>query len=224
MSTVDELRVFWTRDTFERARDELVTIPARPELYNDAQQLQALASLLIHTPEATIGGETILDYGCGVGRMSRALVRCGATVIGVDVSPAMLEHAASYVNSDRFRPVLCDGTDCGDVGEATVDGAICVYCLQHMSTWEMIHSVLTSICRVVRPGGWFVLQSAYDPGAPADSSPVGFCGVRQPVQQMLNAVTACRFEPIAVQYPFEESDGPVKQYLMTLVRSVNIFE
>src|SRR5262249_29871734 len=50
---------------------------------------------------AKIGPETVvLDYGCGIGRMSKALIeRYGCRVIGVDISPSMRALAVEYVGS-----------------------------------------------------------------------------------------------------------------------------
>ena len=40
-----------------------------------------------------VGGLSILDVGCGNGYFARALARRGARVIGIDISPRMIEHA-----------------------------------------------------------------------------------------------------------------------------------
>lgn len=48
----------------------------------------------------------VLDYGCGVGRMSKALIeRYGCTVVGVDISYSMRQLALSYVMDERFSVV-----------------------------------------------------------------------------------------------------------------------
>src|SRR5262249_33707894 len=45
----------------------------------------------------------VLDYGCGLGRMAKALIaRHGCHVVGVDISRNMRSMAAAYVDSDRF--------------------------------------------------------------------------------------------------------------------------
>jgi SAM-dependent methyltransferase len=51
-----------------------------------------------------IGPETlVLDYGCGVGRLAKALIeRTGCMVFGVDISQRMCSLALDYVDSNRF--------------------------------------------------------------------------------------------------------------------------
>lgn len=45
----------------------------------------------------------VLDYGCGVGRMSKQLIgQYGCSVFGADTSVSMRALAAAYVNSDKF--------------------------------------------------------------------------------------------------------------------------
>lgn len=45
----------------------------------------------------------VLDYGCGIGRVSKELIaRYGCTVIGVDISYSMRQLALTYVLDERF--------------------------------------------------------------------------------------------------------------------------
>src|SRR5436853_1197366 len=45
----------------------------------------------------------LLDYGCGIGRVAKALIqRYGCAVVGVDISAQMRGFAVEYVSSDRF--------------------------------------------------------------------------------------------------------------------------
>ena len=67
------------------------------------EQETPLLSNLIHG-QIELGSDSIvLDYGCGIGRMAKALIdRCGCRVVGVDISPSMRSLSVGYVNSDRF--------------------------------------------------------------------------------------------------------------------------
>ncbi len=71
----------------------------------------------------------VLDYGCGIGRMSKALIeRFNCRVIGVDISRSMRALAADYVGSDRF--LACAPEALGWLG-VRFDAALTVWVLQH---------------------------------------------------------------------------------------------
>ena len=71
----------------------------------------------------------VLDYGCGVGRLSRAIIeRYCCQVIGVDISASMRALASSYVNSPRF--MACHPRMLSTLG-IKCDAALSVWVLQH---------------------------------------------------------------------------------------------
>jgi SAM-dependent methyltransferase len=73
----------------------------------------------------------ILDYGCGIGRLAKALIqRRGCQVIGVDISASMRALSSSYVDSDRFLVCAPDGLDALIARGVRMDGAIAVWTLQ----------------------------------------------------------------------------------------------
>ena len=48
----------------------------------------------------------VIDYGCGIGRLSKELIeQTGCFVVGVDISAEMCVLAKQYVASDRFMAV-----------------------------------------------------------------------------------------------------------------------
>lgn len=58
---------------------------------------------LIQSKFSLTSESLILDYGCGVGRLSKALIELtGCSVVGVDISANMRTFANRYVNSPRF--------------------------------------------------------------------------------------------------------------------------
>ncbi len=78
-------------------------------------------------------GSTVLDYGCGIGRLSKPLVKHGARVTGVDTSGHMLALARQYVDDDRFCAMSPAALDhiVREEG-AQFDAAIAVWVLQHV--------------------------------------------------------------------------------------------
>ena len=53
-------------------------------------------------------GERVLDLGCGTGQLTAEIARRGATVVGIDKSPAMIEQAR--VNFSALRFEVADAT------------------------------------------------------------------------------------------------------------------
>lgn len=101
-----------------------------------------------------IGPETtVLDYGCGVGRIAKELIEnCGCRVIGVDASKAMRELAPGYVLSERFNIWSPEVFELMLERGFRVDCAISLWVIQHVlepkKVIELIHSAL-------RPGSMF---------------------------------------------------------------------
>ena len=98
---------------------------------------------------------TVLEPGCGPGRMFEPLVRRGLTVTGIDNSPAMVELALARETGATV--VLADMTSF-DLG--TFDGAVCpINTLGHLSHGELA-AHLETMGRAVKPGGRYLVQLA----------------------------------------------------------------
>jgi len=71
----------------------------------------------------------VIDYGCGIGRLSKVVKR---PVLGVDISPTMRQQAIQYVDRQEFgvvsptilQKLARQGLRC--------DGAVCAWVLQHV--------------------------------------------------------------------------------------------
>jgi len=76
----------------------------------------------------------VLDYGCGIGRMAKALIdHFSCTVIGVDISPSMRALAASYVPYNNF--FACSPEMLNQLG-IKFDCAVSIWVLQHCYSVE----------------------------------------------------------------------------------------
>ncbi len=103
--------------------------------------------------------ETILDIGCGTGRLlSRAGLRWPpAHLVGVDASPGMLEMAR------RRLPIAAFFTGYAErlpLPGASADVALSTISFHH---WEDQAAGVAEIARVLRPGGVFCLADASMP-------------------------------------------------------------
>ena len=74
----------------------------------------------------------VLDYGCGIGRMARALIAAtGCRVVGVDISARMRALAAEHVADERFMAVAPAQLDGLVAHGLRADAALAVWVLQH---------------------------------------------------------------------------------------------
>ena len=105
-----------------------------------------------------IGGEPMLELGCGTGRLLVPLVRDGRRVVGVDRSPTMLAAAAARLArvGRRAQHAQLLRADFRDLPMCTPRFAL-VLCpfntLQHLYTREDFERFLASVRPLLAPGG-----------------------------------------------------------------------
>ena len=74
----------------------------------------------------------VIDFGCGAGRMSRALIRqFGCSVVGIDIAANMREQARRYVDSPRFTAVSPEEFDAMVAAGYAADFGLACWSLQH---------------------------------------------------------------------------------------------
>jgi SAM-dependent methyltransferase len=74
----------------------------------------------------------VFDFGCGAGRMSRALIeRFGCEVVGIDQSRGMREQAVAYVGSPKFTVVSPQEFDAMVVAGYQAHFALACWSIQH---------------------------------------------------------------------------------------------
>jgi trans-aconitate 2-methyltransferase len=102
------------------------------------------------------GGETVLDLGCGTGRLTEQLLDRlgpGGSVIGVDGSARMVEEAARLFGSPRTRFLRQDllALDVAPPADAAVSSATFHWIKDHDLLFARVRAAL-------KPGAWFVAQ------------------------------------------------------------------
>jgi ubiquinone/menaquinone biosynthesis C-methylase UbiE len=82
-------------------------------------------------------GDVILDLGCGTGEVSVVLARRAKQLIGIDISPAMLEIAAQRVKSEGVDNVeLRTGDFCTLPALSGISLVVSNYAIHHLSLDE----------------------------------------------------------------------------------------
>lgn len=111
-------------------------------------------------------GDTVLEIGCGIGRMTRVLAGRAAAVLALDVSDEMLERARDLnAHLSNVSWLLGDGVSLAEVDDASVDACVSLVVFQHLPDAAIGLGYVREVGRVLRPGGWAALQVSNDPGA-----------------------------------------------------------
>ena len=104
------------------------------------------------------GWRRAMDFGCGVGRLSQALVSHADRVIGVDVSASMLDSARRLDRSGGVCEfVHNDAADLSRFPDASFDLVYSALVLQHLPR-AAVDGYLAEFVRVLTPDGVAVVQ------------------------------------------------------------------
>lgn len=93
------------------------------------------------------------DIGCGPGQVARYLDEQGVQTIGIDLSPAMVEHARSLNPGIEFRQGDMRALE---IEDESTGGIVAFYSIIHISQADVV-SVLLEMKRILRPGGLLLL-------------------------------------------------------------------
>ena len=163
----NEMRRYWDR----RAREDAYYFVDNRLTYGDPDMDRFwregevdLDKLLTAAGKRVDEGDTIVDIGCGVGRLSRPLAMRAGEVWGLDVSEEML-HLAREHNSElsNINWLLGDGQSLAGIPDASVDGIVSLVVFQHIPDPELVMSYVSDMGRILKPEGWTAFHVSNDP-------------------------------------------------------------
>jgi SAM-dependent methyltransferase len=124
---------------------------------------EALALLLEIAGASIDPHHTVLDIGCGLGRLTRAAASRAERVLALDVSEEMLSQAR------ELNPELSgvdwihgDGRTLAPIPDSSVDCCISLVVFQHIPHPAITLGYMREIGRVLRPGGFAAFQVSTD--------------------------------------------------------------
>ncbi|HEX6712084.1 MAG TPA: class I SAM-dependent methyltransferase [Thermoleophilaceae bacterium] len=151
MARLDPLWAICSRDDARNGRWDLDTFFA-----SGADEIAAVFSHLEARPARS---GAALDFGCGAGRIVRALSTRFELCYGVDSSAEMV-RLARELNSDlencvfehKSYPLLAE------IRSNTIDFVYSSFVLQHLPSEREVLDYVREFARIVRPGGTIVFQ------------------------------------------------------------------
>jgi SAM-dependent methyltransferase len=125
----------------------------------DLDTLLGLAGVAIE-PE-----DVVVEIGCGVGRLTRAMAARARHVLALDISEEMLAVARdSNAHLENVTWLHGDGVSLAGVSDAAADACISHVVFQHIPDPSITLGYVREMGRVLRPGGWAVFQVSTDAG------------------------------------------------------------
>lgn len=104
-------------------------------------------------------GKSMLELGCGTGRMTRSFAARFKTVFALDISPEMLKRAQEMMpGASNVVWQQGNGSDFANVADESTDFVFSYLVLQHLPSDQLVSKYVSEIVRVLRPGGTFLFQ------------------------------------------------------------------
>jgi SAM-dependent methyltransferase len=103
---------------------------------------------------AHVHRRTALDFGCGAGRSTRFLRRCGFDAVGVDISEDMVRRARTADPDGDYR-VIADG-DVGGLAAGAFDLVFSAFAFDNIPGAERKTWILRGLGRLLAPEGRLV--------------------------------------------------------------------
>jgi SAM-dependent methyltransferase len=113
--------------------------------------------------------DTVVDIGCGVGRLTRVLAARARAVHAIDVSAEMLSQARELnAHLSNVTWHHGDGTTLQPIPDGVADAVVSHVVFQHIPDPQVTYGYIREMGRVLRVGGvgglpWAVFQVSNDP-------------------------------------------------------------
>jgi ubiquinone/menaquinone biosynthesis C-methylase UbiE len=160
--TLEESRARWERLAKKMDIQSIIGKPMdREEFFRTGEksvtELIAIMALVGAKREGTI-----LDFGCGIGRVAKALIPVFKRVVGVDISQDMIDKAMANVPMAWFKRA----DDLSSFKDGEFDVVWSQFVLQHCPQ-EVQFNTIKEFLRITKPGGLItfdVLVGKDEPG------------------------------------------------------------
>lgn len=206
-------------DDFRSSYDAVAEVYA--QTFFDELSRKPFDRELLDAFAAVVPKASALDVGCGPGHVGRHLSERAMDVVGVDLSPCMIEVARRLNPALRFEVADMRNLPAGD---ATVGAVVAFYSLIHIPRAE-VPAVLREFRRVLTPSGRLLL--AVHGGAGTITS-AEFMGKKVPFEatlfdknELVDLVEAAGFEVTiaTVRQPYEFEHQTPRMYVGATTRA-----
>ena len=153
--------------------------------------------------------ERAMDFGCGLGRLSKALAAKFEQVVGVDHSANMIEQAEQMVDLPNCKFVHSGNRRLAETGLGKFDFILSLLVLQHAEKSEIPFTV-ADLLDTLKPGGIAVFQLP-------DSPTWSVIGLRLKLWKILPRTFHVALRKAAKRGPYMEMNGLIEKRVALIV-------
>lgn len=156
MSGLEASRQFWD----EKARENPYWYVSSAGPYDGRNLAEFWASgpKIWHDLKSSSGyqprhSHTVVEIGCGVGRLTRAIAPEVGRVFAFDLSAEMLAIARKSVEAANASFHRAETPALPEIADASVDAFVAYCVFQHLPDLDVLRAYLNTAARVLKPGG-----------------------------------------------------------------------
>ncbi len=164
-------------------------------------------------------GATLLDMGCGIGRISIPLAKQGYNIVGLDLSPSYIQRAIEYAEeedvTDHTRFIVGDMRNIGSV-LAHFSGFDAVLSMwTSMGYWdeETDLSILGQCLGLAKPSGVFIMHTASRDGLIKRFQPRDYMFDERGVLLLMERTLDLETSRMVNQWSYYQRDGEDLRFL-----------
>ena len=132
--------------------------PSRPLMALNPVRL-AFIEHMLRAQDRNFKGVRAIDVGCGGGLLSEAMAQAGASVVGVDLSPELLEVAKLHALGAELTGIEYQLQSAEDMAQSRPEQFDLVTCMEMLEHVPDPESVLDACVKLLKPGGLLVLST-----------------------------------------------------------------
>jgi len=144
---IEQMKKYWINRYARQKGKEYSIVGNRSWTHNE--YLHNSKNIMYEFDSVLDSGDTVIDYGCGIGRFQPLLLKHYKNYIGIDFVNRL------YVEGKTGKNVKCFGVDAFFESEAirNVDAVFCSVVLQHIVDEKCIEQTVDRFYDILNPGG-----------------------------------------------------------------------
>jgi len=155
MVTFDAEEMFWKNVYTECDAMRKIVWGSDAKTFNkDTDKTAAFITAMLDITKEDV----VLDYGCGLGRLMKAVVPNAKHVVGLDVSNSIIAMSDKYLDGVKnVNTIHCSSIAESPVGDTSIDKIYSFIVMQHVSKYKCFF-ILENLKKYLTPGGKGLFQ------------------------------------------------------------------